>query len=214
MISGVTPTGGSPRQGPGRPAGVDSHDTRQRVIDAACLCFARYGYGPSTNNLIARSAGVTAGSVYYHFRSKRTLFAAVCDHVYGGLFARSSHLMTTDISHRDLLAALMRITTTFNHESPGAAAFFVAAAIDAQRHSELAEIYRKEADRVSGTIIAVIERGQAAGLTPKDVDPVLMARLMRAVIFGFSQLTTSTSVADNDAIIGLFESEFLDLPSQ
>ncbi len=214
MMFGVPSMGGSPRQGPGRPAGVDSLDTRQRVIDAACLCFARYGYGPSTNNLIADAAGVTAGSVYYHFRSKKALFEAVCDHVYGQLIARARYLMTTDISHRDLLATLVRITTTFDHESPNAAAFFVAAAIDAQRHSELADIHRKEAERVSGTIIAVIERSQAAGLTPKEADPVLMARLMRAVIFGFSQLTTNTSVADNEAIIGLFESEFLALPSQ
>ncbi len=122
--------------------------------------------------------------------------------------------MTTDISHRDLLVTLVRITTTFNHESPNAAAFFVAAAIDAQRHSELADIYRKEAERVSGTIIALIERSQAAGLTPKDLDAVLMARLMRAVVFGFSQLTTNTSVADNAVILGLFESEFLALPPQ
>ena len=88
MMFGVPSMGGSPRQGPGRPAGVDSLDTRQRVIDAACLCFARYGYGPSTNNLIADAAGVTAGSVYYHFRSKKALFEAVCDHVYGQLIAR------------------------------------------------------------------------------------------------------------------------------
>ena len=77
------------RQGPGRPAGVDSLDTRQRVIDAACRCFAQYGYGPATNNLIAEMAGVTAGSVYYHFGTKRNLFAAVCDDVYGKIIGRS-----------------------------------------------------------------------------------------------------------------------------
>ncbi len=78
------------------------------MVDAACRCFARYGYGPSTNNLIAETAGVTAGSVYYHFRTKRHLFGSVCEDVYGKLAKRLDQLEPGNLSVSGLLRLVMR----------------------------------------------------------------------------------------------------------
>lgn len=189
-------------------------DTRQRVIDAACECFARYGYGPSTNNLIAEAAGVTAGSVYYHFGTKRSLFQAVCEDVYGRFVARSEEALTAVVSHRDLMVTMLNVMREYHRVSPGSAAFFVAAAVDAQRHTELAEIYARSANRINAVIITAIERGQAAGLTPTDIDPVQMAHLTRALGFGFNHLSAITTPAERGPILDLFASEFLRAPGR
>ena len=95
------------KAGPGRPAGIDSGDTRQRVIDAACRCFAELGYGPATNNQIAELAGVTAGSVYYHFGTKNKLFEAVCDDVYGKILTSATAAVVGPHTLRDLLRAVL-----------------------------------------------------------------------------------------------------------
>lgn len=51
--------------------------TRQQVIEAARVVFHRNGVSRSTLEQIAREAGVTRGAVYWHFKDKAELFAAM-----------------------------------------------------------------------------------------------------------------------------------------
>ncbi len=163
------------RPGPGRPAGVDSLETRRRVIDAACRCFAQCGYGPTTNNVIAEMAGVTAGSVYYHFGTKRNLFGAVCDDVYGKIVGRSQEAISGALSVRELLRAVLTVSMRVNHESPELAGFVAAAPIDARRHPELAEAYGRQAQLMVGSLTAAVVRGQRGGRIPAELGPLRVA---------------------------------------
>ena len=199
------------RQGPGRPAGVDSFDTRLRVIDAACRCFALYGYGPATNNLIADMAGVTAGSVYYHFGTKRNLFGAVCDDVYGKIVGRSQEAVSGALSVPGLLRAVLTVSMRINHESPELAAFVAAAPIDARRHPELAEAYNRQAKLMAGALTAAVVRGQQGGRIPAELDPLRVAMLVSAVVDGFANAAASTGADDMDAMANLFGALVLDV---
>ena len=51
--------------------------TRQRILDAAALCFQQSGFASVTLKDIAAVADMQAGSLYYHFDSKETLVEAV-----------------------------------------------------------------------------------------------------------------------------------------
>lgn len=51
--------------------------SRERVLDAAARIFREKGYADTTMREIAKHAGVEAGSIYYHFRSKDELISAV-----------------------------------------------------------------------------------------------------------------------------------------
>jgi TetR/AcrR family acrAB operon transcriptional repressor len=51
--------------------------TRELVLDAATQVFFRRGVARASLEEVARSAGVTRGAVYWHFRDKLDLFAAV-----------------------------------------------------------------------------------------------------------------------------------------
>ncbi|WP_407548615.1 TetR family transcriptional regulator [Streptomyces sp. Pv4-95] len=52
--------------------------TRRRVLQAGAAEFARRGYAATTLTHITRTAGVTMGSITFHFASKRALADEVC----------------------------------------------------------------------------------------------------------------------------------------
>jgi AcrR family transcriptional regulator len=61
----------------GNKSAADSAATRQQIIDAARRLFADKGFAGATTSEIARSAGLTEGAFFHHFKDKRALFAAV-----------------------------------------------------------------------------------------------------------------------------------------
>jgi len=54
-----------------------SERTRQRILDAAAVCFSELGYAGVTLRDIADRAKMKAGSLYYHFDSKDDLVEEV-----------------------------------------------------------------------------------------------------------------------------------------
>lgn len=56
-----------------------AEDTRQRVLDVAARQFRDRGYAGVSLRDIADEAGLKAGSLYYHFRSKDEIVATVLD---------------------------------------------------------------------------------------------------------------------------------------
>ncbi len=52
--------------------------TRERIVMAAAIAFARHGFSQTSLAHIADEARVTRGAVYAHFEGKRALYHAVC----------------------------------------------------------------------------------------------------------------------------------------
>ncbi|MFC5060921.1 TetR/AcrR family transcriptional regulator [Actinomycetospora atypica] len=53
--------------------------THENLLDAATTVFAARGYGAASVEEIARTAGVSVGSVYAHFTTKEKLFVALME---------------------------------------------------------------------------------------------------------------------------------------
>ncbi|HMM72944.1 MAG TPA: TetR/AcrR family transcriptional regulator [Rhodocyclaceae bacterium] len=53
------------------------------ILEQALPLFAAQGYGAVTMRMIARAAGLTIGTLYHYFPSKRALYMAVLDRAYG-----------------------------------------------------------------------------------------------------------------------------------
>ena len=62
------------------PAESLGHD---RILAQALPLFATEGYGAVTMRMIASAAGLTIGTLYHYFPSKRALYMAVLDRAYG-----------------------------------------------------------------------------------------------------------------------------------
>lgn len=52
-------------------------DSRTQIIEAAAVCFMKYGLEKATMEDMAHELGSTKGRVYHHFRSKNEIFFAV-----------------------------------------------------------------------------------------------------------------------------------------
>ena len=52
-------------------------NTKQRILDAAYELFVEKGYRGSSMRDIAENAGIKAGSIYNHFKTKENIFEAV-----------------------------------------------------------------------------------------------------------------------------------------
>jgi len=61
------------------PNASKSERTRLRILHAAAKVFRQNGYAASSLRDVAESAGMQAGSLYYHFDSKEALAEAVMD---------------------------------------------------------------------------------------------------------------------------------------
>lgn len=60
---------------------ADAAATREAILDAAELVFLERGVSRSSLEHIAQRAGVTRGAIYWHFKDKSDLFAAMLDRV-------------------------------------------------------------------------------------------------------------------------------------
>ena len=58
---------------------VEAAATREQLLDAAERVFRDHGVTRTSLAEIAAEAGVTRGAVYWHFRDKADLFAAMCE---------------------------------------------------------------------------------------------------------------------------------------
>lgn len=59
--------------------------TKKRILDSALRAFAEKGYHATKVPDIAKSAGVSPGTIYQHYRNKLDIFSSVIDDILGAL---------------------------------------------------------------------------------------------------------------------------------
>lgn len=90
-------------------------ETRNRILDAAEAVFHARGVARPSLADIAEAAGVTRGAIYWHFKNKSDVFAAMCDRVHLPVEAlcdpkRLARLEDPLASIRDICAYVFRQT--------------------------------------------------------------------------------------------------------
>jgi TetR/AcrR family transcriptional regulator len=63
-------------------------DTRSRILAAACDEFGAQGFAATTVDRIARRARVNKAMIYYHFPSKRALYATIVRELFAPVVAK------------------------------------------------------------------------------------------------------------------------------
>jgi AcrR family transcriptional regulator len=180
-----------PRVGPGRPAGVDAQETRDRILKEARACFATFGYEGTSTRMIAERAGLATAALYHHFGKKSDLMLAV-------------HRATNDATYGPMRAAVDAAPTfagkieallTTIHQSlrrdPDQSVFASVARDEARRHEELAEIGDdREFEELFGEII---QFGVKTGAIASS-DAVQARGALAATAFGLGMLGPDMSV--------------------
>lgn len=74
----------------------DAEKTRKDIIESARQVFHQHGVSRSTCERIAKSAGVTRGAVYWHFRDKAEIFLAMRADVFAPMVERTDAILFSE----------------------------------------------------------------------------------------------------------------------
>jgi len=85
--------------------------TRERILQAAMLCFSRSGYSSSGVAEICFEAGVSKGAFYHHFESKQSVFIELIN---SWLSALDANLNTARNHSQDVPVALLEMSGLFD----------------------------------------------------------------------------------------------------
>lgn len=61
---------------------IQTGTTKHRILEAACVLFAKHGFKAVSTRMIADQAGVKHGTVHYHFKNKKELYIEVFRMIY------------------------------------------------------------------------------------------------------------------------------------
>jgi AcrR family transcriptional regulator len=163
---------------PGRPR-ADEANQRERLLDAAVVCFAGDGVAATSLRTIALKAGVTPALVHYYFGSKEQLVEAfIAERMTPVAAALRESLLAAGPNPRALMAAFVRGMHDLVARFPWWPALWVREVLNekgALRDVLLKQVAPQVAQLVAGALADAQKRGELAA----DLDPRLtMVSLM------------------------------------
>jgi TetR/AcrR family acrAB operon transcriptional repressor len=162
--------------------------TREQLLDAAERVFRERGVAGSSLAEVAAAAGVTRGAVYWHFRDKTDLFAAMCERATLPLETVLDAAGTT--LHENPLGKLRELALTALSRlagDPRSRAVFEVMFHTCERIPELAPIAerkQRERRRCLTAVERVLQQAVQAGQLPADTDTALATQALHAYIAG------------------------------
>jgi len=157
---------------PGRPR-ADEANQRERLLDAAVVCFAGDGIAATSLRTIALKAGVTPALVHYYFGSKEQLVEAfIAERMTPVAAALRESLLAAGSDPRALMAAFVRGMHDVVARYPWWPALWVREVLNekgALRDVLLKQIAPQVAQLVAGALGEAQKRGELAA----DLDPRL-----------------------------------------
>jgi AcrR family transcriptional regulator len=176
--------------------------TRARILDVARRAFAEFGYGATSNRIIAESAGVTTGSIYYHFESKVDLYREVYLVVQAQVYDRFAEAVAGSTGLVPTLEAVFATANQMNIDDPSLASFLAGVRIDVGRYPELqGELGRRDPRGVDFFGKIIDEAIVAGELASSMRGPV--TQLVRAFSIGLTDGYSHDAELQREAIEGL-----------
>jgi AcrR family transcriptional regulator len=159
--------------------------TRERILDAARRCFTRDGFHVTSMQDILAEAGLSAGGVYRHFRSKDEIIGAIA----------AAALDDVSESLRDVFEApvpppLDEVVRRFLSGRPpldgrpASARLLLQVWAEAARSPALAERYAEAYRAWRAFFTRLLEVYQRSGQVTSSVSATLLAPALIAVLYG------------------------------
>ena len=173
-------------------------NTRIDVLRAVANLIAEHGIDGMSMRQVADAAGLSTGTINYHFRNKQTLIAAAMDYVYSLPAGRDA------LKNKPALEQIRHAVSIFSFTTEGHRRwwrFWLEYAARAARDQELMDSHN---DRYSGQrqyFRALFEAGKESGELRPDVDVDDAVDSLLALIDGLAthQIINSRSVSPERA---------------
>lgn len=140
--------------------------TREKILEKAIGLFAHQGFVSTSTQDIAKAVGMTPGVLYWHFKSKEDLLAAVLDHLLTVLFEDITHVgAKIDWSDpSETLAVLVeRVSKIAEGHQDYMLLIGVVSAEATDTNPRIEEAVRAAYRRLASLMESLLVRGQARG---------------------------------------------------
>ena len=154
------------------PNSRDPERTRQKILAAATVEFARHGLGGARVDRIARRAGANKRMLYYYFGDKDKLFLAALEGRYAHIRAAERGLDLERLEPREALRRLVRFTWAYFLEHPEFMTLLNSENLHKGRHVRRSRRVPELHSTLVETLRGVLRRGERAGVFRRGVDPV------------------------------------------
>jgi len=161
-----------------------SEKTRQRLLDAAAGLFAAKGYRDTSVQSIAEAAGISRGSIFWHFGSKEGLLLAVVEASLARFERQLERLGEgTPMGLHEVVYAFR----DYIQHNPPIGRLFYALLFEAMGpRPELLPDFARLHERFRSYGRGWAERARAAGVLPDGIDPAAVGVIITAVLTGIN----------------------------
>jgi AcrR family transcriptional regulator len=139
-------------------------ERRLALIETAIRVFSDGSYRGTTTAEIARAAGVSEPILYRHFASKRDLYLAALDHVWGRARVQWERALESTGNVREAFETMGRDHVTIRDCKFQMAELWVQALSEANEDAALRRELRRHMREVHDFVASVIRRGQEEGV--------------------------------------------------
>ena len=178
---------------------VTKRRTFERIVAEAGGRFRAGGYEATAIESIARGAGVSAGTVYNYFGTKRAILLAVVTHeAQEALDAAEDLGHVSDDPVETLMPLVMTYVDAMTGLGPRALRELLTAGFDPDHSDVMAELISVD-ERSLGQIRAAIALLQERGALPRDIDPSASALLVFSIVaVAIFMFASDVSASDRD----------------
>jgi AcrR family transcriptional regulator len=171
--------------------------SRNRLLDAAVDVFARRGYERATVDEIAEAAGLSKGTVYWHFSSKAALFQALLEERVDRPAETVMEVTRTAPPEQPTAPAVGAGFLRMLAEQPAVLRLWQEYAVAAARDPEVRERYVRRQQRLREAVAETLRiRQQRLGGVPFAIPPEHLAAAFVALGMGLAM----EAQVDPDAI--------------
>jgi TetR/AcrR family transcriptional regulator len=160
-----------------------SAGSRERLLKAATVEFAKNGLLGARVDMIARMAKTNKQLIYYHFGDKAGLYLAVLEHVYADIRMKERALNLTDSDAETAMVRLVGFTFDYVSDNREFVRLLTNENILKARHARRSKVIRQTRSPLVRLIEETLRRGVKAGLFRKGVDPVQLYISMAGLCF-------------------------------
>jgi AcrR family transcriptional regulator len=154
---------------------------RAGIVAAALDEFAARGFKGASMDAIAARTHTTRALINYYFGSKEKLYIAVLEQVYGEIREAEGKLDLDPLAPEDAVRRIVEFTYYYYVEHEGFVHLVVAENQARGRHLRKSRMMRTLNRPIIERLARVIERGQAAGLFRRGLDPVEVHKAIAAL---------------------------------
>ncbi len=142
-------------------------ELREKIIKAAIDAFSKYGFDRTRMDDVAKTADLSKGTIYLHFKSKEDLFYAICEN---NLAEAKQQISTMFAKKEDLVSQIERFYDVFRKKKTANERVFFETIAESARNAELRKALYKQRMNIFETAVGWVNLQIERGFFRKNID--------------------------------------------